>query len=121
MFKASSKMMFWKTKVDPNCPVKFARIAQKKPYHQQLEAGKEYKWCSCGLSAKQPFCDGAHNAFNEKHNLNLQPVTFTAEKTKKHLLCGCKHTGNRPYCDLSHLGVIFRTAVGLEKEPNFEK
>ena len=24
--------------------------------------GKTYYWCTCGISAKQPFCDGSHNA-----------------------------------------------------------
>lgn len=103
--------------MNPNSPQKFARIPQKRPFHQNLEEGKEYFWCSCGLSARGPFCDGAHVPYNKKHNTDMQPVAFKAEKTKKYLLCGCKHTSNRPYCDLSHIGVIFRTAVGLEKEP----
>jgi CDGSH-type Zn-finger protein len=25
-----------------------------------LDAGKTYFFCTCGLSAKYPFCDGAH-------------------------------------------------------------
>lgn len=120
MLRSTRVVAFWKTKVDPNSPMKFARIPQKRPYHANLEAGKQYYWCSCGLSSKQPFCDGAHKKFNEKHNTDMQPVAFTVEKSKKALLCGCKHTSNRPFCDLSHLGVIFRTAVGLEKEPKIE-
>ena len=35
-------------------------IAQKSPYAVQVEAGKSYYWCACGLSAGQPFCDGSH-------------------------------------------------------------
>ena len=23
--------------------------------------GKSYFWCTCGISSKQPFCDGSHN------------------------------------------------------------
>jgi len=26
----------------------------------EVEEGKDYFWCSCGQSAKQPFCDGSH-------------------------------------------------------------
>eukprot|EP00796_Vickermania_ingenoplastis_P005522 gene5522-gene4150 len=117
MLKASRFCSFWKTKVDPNSPMKFARIPQKRPYHQSLEAGKKYYWCSCGLSKQQPFCDASHKAYNEQHQTDMQPVAFSVDKSKKYTLCGCKHTSNRPHCDLSHLGVIFRTTVGLEKEP----
>jgi len=35
-------------------------IAQRGPYPVELEAGKSYSWCACGLSANQPFCDGSH-------------------------------------------------------------
>lgn len=34
--------------------------AQKAPYKTVLEAGKEYRWCACGRSKTQPFCDGTH-------------------------------------------------------------
>ena len=51
-------------------------IAQKGPYPVELEAGKSYSWCACGLSANQPFCDGSHrgSAFT--------PVKFEATETK---------------------------------------
>ena len=26
----------------------------------EVEKDKSYYWCSCGKSAKQPFCDGSH-------------------------------------------------------------
>jgi len=35
-------------------------IAQKAPYPVEVEAGKTCWWCACGLSRKQPFCDGTH-------------------------------------------------------------
>ena len=34
--------------------------AQKSPYKVKVEKGKTYFWCACGLSLKQPFCDGSH-------------------------------------------------------------
>ena len=71
-------------------------VAQKAPYEVTLEAGKTYAWCSCGRSAKQPFCDGSHKA------TSLQPIMFKAEKDGKVFLCGCKATDNKPYCDGSH-------------------
>jgi CDGSH-type Zn-finger protein len=33
-------------------------IAQKSPYKIELIAGREYWWCACGRSKKQPLCDG---------------------------------------------------------------
>ena len=35
-------------------------IAQKSPIPVEVEAGKDYWWCSCGQSKRQPFCDGSH-------------------------------------------------------------
>lgn len=107
----------WKTKVDPKNPHRIVAIANKIPCFTELQAGKKYYWCSCGLSKKQPFCDGNHRAYNEKHNTELQPKEFTVDKTKKYLMCRCKHTDSAPFCDLSHVSVIFRTAVGIEKLP----
>jgi len=36
---------------------------QKSPYKVKVEKGKIYSWCACGLSVKQPFCDGSHSKF----------------------------------------------------------
>jgi CDGSH-type Zn-finger protein len=35
------------------------KCAQKAPYVQDAAAGR-YAFCTCGLSDKQPFCNGAH-------------------------------------------------------------
>ena len=71
-------------------------IAQKGPFPIQVEAGKSYYWCSCGLSANQPFCDGSHKS------TDLTPVKFEATESKTVYLCGCKHTANPVFCDGSH-------------------
>jgi CDGSH-type Zn-finger protein len=68
------------------------------PIETQVEEGKTYRWCACGLSQKQPFCDGSHRG------TGLTPVTFTATTTGSVWLCACKKTGDRPYCDGSHEG-----------------
>ena len=72
-------------------------VAQKGPYAVNVEEGKTYYWCACGLSKTQPFCDGSHKADGD-----FEPVAFVAENTGKAWLCGCKHTNGPPMCDGSH-------------------
>jgi CDGSH-type Zn-finger protein len=71
-------------------------VAQKSPFAAEVEAGKSYYWCSCGKSAKQPFCDGSHkgSAFT--------PVKFDAPESKMMYFCGCKHSAKGALCDGSH-------------------
>ncbi|SEP86193.1 CDGSH iron-sulfur domain-containing protein [Thalassovita taeanensis] len=72
------------------------KIAQTAPFPVEVEAGKSYFWCACGLSAKQPFCDGSHK------DTGFSPVKYTAEADKKVFFCGCKATAKQPLCDGSH-------------------
>ena len=71
-------------------------IAQKKPYMVEVEAGKTYYWCSCGLSKKQPYCDGSHTG------TDFAPLIYAATETKTVAMCGCKYSGNTPLCDGAH-------------------
>jgi CDGSH-type Zn-finger protein len=71
-------------------------IAQKAPFKITVEAGKTYAWCSCGLSKKQPLCDGSHKT------TDMTPQRWTATKTGDAYFCGCKHSVNRPLCDGTH-------------------
>jgi CDGSH-type Zn-finger protein len=66
------------------------------PIPIEVEAGKDYYWCSCGKSAKQPFCDGSHKGSE------FSPMKFTAPESKKVFFCACKRTGATPMCDGSH-------------------
>lgn len=66
------------------------------PYEVTLEEGKTYYWCTCGLTQKQPFCDGAHKGSG------LKSHCFKSEKEQTVWLCGCKKTKNPPFCDGSH-------------------
>jgi CDGSH-type Zn-finger protein len=72
------------------------KIASLAPAAVELEEGKQYFFCTCGHSANQPLCDGAHKGSG------FAPQAFTAEKTGTAYLCQCKHTGNAPFCDGSH-------------------
>lgn len=68
----------------------------KKPVLMEVEANKNYWWCSCGYSNDQPFCNGSHNGTKHKPKL----VTF--EEEKKVAWCTCKQSNNPPFCDGSH-------------------
>ena len=77
------------------------KIAQTSPYMVEVEAGKQYSWCSCGFSKNQPFCDGAH----KESGTGLRSVKYLAETNKTVAFCGCKKTKNSPMCDGSHSSI----------------
>lgn len=66
------------------------------PFAVEVEEGRDYWWCSCGLSANQPFCDGSHKT------TELTPVKYSATKSRTVYFCGCKATAKAPLCDGSH-------------------
>lgn len=66
------------------------------PIEVQLEAAKQYYWCTCGRSQSQPFCDGSHKG------TEFTPRAFSVDVNKTAWLCTCKKTGNPPFCDGTH-------------------
>ncbi|MEE2639400.1 MAG: CDGSH iron-sulfur domain-containing protein [Planctomycetota bacterium] len=75
------------------------KIAATSPCQVQLEKGKKYSFCTCGLSESQPFCDGKHKGGE------FVPHVFEAEEAGSAFLCACKRTGNAPFCDGTHNGL----------------
>ena len=69
---------------------------------------KIYAWCTCGLSEKQPFCDGSHKRIESTINeqgetvMPYKSLKFQCENEEEVWLCQCKQTKNPPYCDGSH-------------------
>jgi CDGSH-type Zn-finger protein len=61
-----------------------------------VAAGRQYWWCACGRSAKQPFCDGSHK------DTGFTPIMYEADKSGTVWFCGCKATKSRPLCDGTH-------------------
>jgi len=70
-------------------------VAQRGPYVIEEKAGKR-TWCACGLSKKQPYCDGSHKGSG------IVPVFVEIKQDQKVAWCGCKQSGNKPYCDGTH-------------------
>ena len=67
-------------------------MPQRGPYVVNVEAGRKYFWCGCGLSATQPWCDGSHR------DTKLGPIAFEAPISGEFYMCGCKQSQNKPYC-----------------------
>jgi CDGSH-type Zn-finger protein len=44
------------------------------PFAVEVEEGRDYWWCACGLSQNQPFCDGSHKT------TDITPVKYAAAK-----------------------------------------
>ena len=74
-------------------------IVQKCPFAVEVTEGQTYYWCSCGLSKKQPFCDGGHQG------TAFRPTPYKATETKIVQFCGCKHSKNGVLCDGSHSSI----------------
>lgn len=70
---------------------------QLSPYQVTLEKGKSYRFCVCGRSKSQPFCDDAHEGTGHA------PLEFVAQATETVNICGCKESTDPPYCDGAHL------------------
>lgn len=66
--------------------------AKPGPYEVEVVEGRTYRWCSCGLSKTQPWCDDAHVG------TGMEPITFVAPITAIFHMCGCKASDNKPYC-----------------------
>lgn len=70
---------------------------------------KNYFWCTCGMSKKQPFCDSSHVG------TDFKPMKFSLDSEVKTMhLCGCKLTKNAPFCDAT-------TCMMLATGESFEK
>jgi CDGSH iron-sulfur domain-containing protein 3 len=69
--------------------------ACKQPFVVKLAPGNYY-WCACGLSKRQPYCDGSHRA------TLLSPMKVEQREPGEVKLCGCKESGSKPFCDCTH-------------------
>ena len=71
-------------------------IVQKFPFKTSVEADKKYYWCKCGLSSKQPFCDGS------KEGTDFLPEKVKLDEKQDVFFCGCKHSKKGAFCDGTH-------------------
>jgi len=71
-------------------------IEGRAPIQVDVEVGKSYWWCACGLSKTQPFCDGSHKT------TSFAPVEYIPDKATRVFFCTCKRSSKKPLCDGSH-------------------
>ncbi len=66
------------------------------PVAVELEAGKEYHYCTCGRSGDKALCDGSHKG------TGMTPTAFSVDESKTYYICTCKKSANEPFCDGTH-------------------
>lgn len=87
--------------------------ASRKPYYVELKAGRPYRWCACGRSKKQPFCDNSHVG------TGYEPIVYVGKYDGEEVLfCGCKQSKDAPFCDGTHAnlegGYLYDDPVSAE-------
>jgi len=66
------------------------------PIKVNLEANKEYYYCTCGKSEDKVLCNGSHQG------TTFEPKVFSVKESKDYYLCPCKESANEPFCDGAH-------------------
>ncbi|HLF47317.1 MAG TPA: CDGSH iron-sulfur domain-containing protein [Chitinophagaceae bacterium] len=72
------------------------------PQKIKVQPGKVYSWCTCGLSASQPFCDNTHRTIE---GMPYRSIKVVFDKEEEIFFCQCKHTKTPPFCDDTHLAL----------------
>ena len=85
----------------------FPKSAADQPCCVTVEAGKTYAWCTCGLSEKQPFCDGRHKKIEGNPFASQR---FTAEEKKRFGCVNAKKPRTRP--------IVTEVITTLKKYPH---
>lgn len=49
----------------------------------ELKKDKRYSICTCGLSARMPYCDSAHRSYNEVNGTDYKSLKIRAEEDVK--------------------------------------
>ena len=70
--------------------------ADKKPFKVSVKKYHLYRWCGCGKSHNQPFCDGTHSNFYMKNKVKGGPVTYIAPEDRDIWFCNCKQVSSYP-------------------------
>ena len=69
----------------------------KQPIVVEETPGKK-AYCQCGLSARLPYCDGAHS----REGTGLKPIVVEVAEASKKAVCQCHASSTLPWCDGTH-------------------
>ncbi len=72
------------------------RIRGLKSLRILMEPG-EYKYCACGRTKTNPFCDGSH-----REDTEFKPIPVSIKFKYEVKWCDCRHSKKLPFCDNSH-------------------
>ena len=75
------------------------KMAICEPASIEVEPGKVYSCCSCGLTEKEPFCDSSHKNIE---GMPFRSVKVKFDKGQVVFFCQCKQTKTPPFCDDTH-------------------
>ena len=75
------------------------KVGAPEPIGIQVEPGKVYSWCTCGLTLKEPFCDSSHKIVE---GMPYRSIKVQFDKAEEIWFCQCKQTKTPPFCDGSH-------------------
>ena len=91
-----------------------------KPLMQEVEPGT-YFWCSCGKSASQPFCDGAHKGTGfspvKEVVLEKRKSSGACARTLKMPRIATAHTNSQSRYRAQYLALIIRTEYQRKLTP----
>lgn len=73
---------------------------QLSPIACDVKAGELYRWCGCGESSTQPFCD--------RDNCGKHCVLYQASFNETVYFCNCKASKDPPFCDGSHAALMLQ-------------
>ena len=75
------------------------RVHACNPAAVNVEPGKVYSWCTCGLTEKSPFCDSNHKKIE---GTPFKSIKVLFDEPGEIWFCQCKQTKTPPFCDGSH-------------------
>ena len=68
------------------------------PYNMYLQQGRVYWYCTCGISATNPWCDFMCNRLTTRN----RPIYFNVNESGYYKICNCKMSANAPFCNNTH-------------------